>query len=156
MLLIKPRMLPSFCFLPIWSINRRIVKYLALGNVPLTCGCFCERGLIHYKPFWKHHAMPATFFARERHNKVRPQHRELRALRLLALPFQIVARACEPRAHSASRLEQGEKHASLHAPFAPVFGYFALSRLSRKGLLAVYRALLFSKSTWVLLRPAEL
>ena len=34
---------------------------LALGKVPLTCGCFCLRGLIHHKPFWKHHAKPATF-----------------------------------------------------------------------------------------------
>ena len=34
---------------------------LALGKVPLTCGCFCVRGLIHHKPFWKHHAKPATF-----------------------------------------------------------------------------------------------
>ena len=34
---------------------------LALGNVPLTCGRFCERSLISHKPFWKHHAKPATF-----------------------------------------------------------------------------------------------
>ena len=34
---------------------------LALGNVPLTCGWFCERGLVHHKPFWKHQAKPATF-----------------------------------------------------------------------------------------------
>ena len=35
---------------------------LALGNVPSTCGWFCERGLIHAKPLWKHQAKPATFF----------------------------------------------------------------------------------------------
>ena len=34
---------------------------LALGNVSFTCGWFCERGLIHHKPFWKHQAKPATF-----------------------------------------------------------------------------------------------
>ena len=32
------------------------------------------------------------------------------SLRLLAVPFLIVARACKPTVHSASRLEQGEKH----------------------------------------------
>ena len=35
------------------------VHVLALGNVPLTCGLFCERGLLHHKPFWKHQAKPA-------------------------------------------------------------------------------------------------
>ena len=34
---------------------------LALGNVPLTCGRFCEGSLINHKPFWKHQAKPATF-----------------------------------------------------------------------------------------------
>ena len=29
--------------------------------------------------------------------------------RLLAVPFKIVARVCEPRVHSVSRMEQGEK-----------------------------------------------
>ena len=34
---------------------------LALGNVPLTCGRFCECSLINHKPFWEHHAKPAMF-----------------------------------------------------------------------------------------------
>ena len=34
---------------------------VALGNVPLTCGWFCEYSFIHHKPFWKHQAKSATF-----------------------------------------------------------------------------------------------
>ena len=37
---------------------------LALGNVALTCGYFCMRGLKHHKSFWRHHTKPAKF-ARE-------------------------------------------------------------------------------------------
>ena len=29
----------------------------------LACGCFCVCGLIHHKPFKKHNAKPATFWA---------------------------------------------------------------------------------------------
>ena len=46
-----------------WITERAVLHLhvLALGNVPLTCGWFCERGLIHHKPFWRHQAKPATF-----------------------------------------------------------------------------------------------
>ena len=52
-------------YLEFYPFEREAVLHLqvlALGNVPLTCGWFCERGLIHHKPFWKHQAKPATFF----------------------------------------------------------------------------------------------
>ena len=42
---------------------------LALGKVPVTCGCLCVCGLIHHKPFWKHHAKPAMFLLETQHGQ---------------------------------------------------------------------------------------
>ena len=44
---------------------------LALGDVLMTCGCFCVHGLIQHKPSWKHNAKRATFAGKVRPRSVR-------------------------------------------------------------------------------------
>ena len=53
---------------------------LALGNVPLTCGWFLRAWRHTPQAFLEISGQAGHVFARWRHNKVRPQHRELRAL----------------------------------------------------------------------------
>ena len=57
----------TFQILFLWFVivNEFLMSHLhvlAFGNVPLTCGWFCERRHIHHKPFWKHQVKLATFF----------------------------------------------------------------------------------------------
>ena len=78
-------------FVVLLSSCRRVACFVVLllstptyiCSSTLTCGWFCECGLIHHKPFWKHQAKPATFLPDNGTTQVygvRPQHRELRAL----------------------------------------------------------------------------
>lgn len=48
----------------IWQLELHLHDQ-TLGEVPLICGCCCVCGLMHYKPFWKHHTKLATL-AREK------------------------------------------------------------------------------------------
>ena len=59
-------------------------------------------------------------------NLVYESGKDILLCRLLAVPFKIVARACEPRVHSVSRLEQGEKQekrAGRGLPLCPLHSF---------------------------------